>query len=88
MQPLSAHCMRTLLRFCWGSTHWYLCWGGVLHFQAPSACASGANLQALYDERHSVFECCTTLAVCVGLLPCLILSCSEHHAGEHVAVAA
>ena len=37
-----------------GATHCLLCWASAQGFPGPSACA---NVHAVHDERHLVFEC-------------------------------
>ena len=49
MQPLTARCMRTLLRFRMGSHSLPIVLGRRL--------CQRCNLHALHDERHLVFEC-------------------------------
>ena len=57
MQPLSARCMRTLLRFRMGSHSLPIVLGRRTGVPRAQRLCQRCNLHALHDERHLVFEC-------------------------------
>ena len=57
MQPLSARCMRTLLRFRMGSHSLPIVLGRRTGVPRAQRLCQRCNLHAVHDERHLVFEC-------------------------------
>ena len=57
MQPLSARCMRTLLRFRMGSQSLPIVLGRRTGVPRAQRLCQRCNLHAVHDERHLVFEC-------------------------------
>ena len=74
MQPLSARCMRTLLRLRMGSHSLPIVLGRRTGVPRAQRLCQRCKLHAVHDERHLVFECRAMHSVCgIGTLPCSVL---------------